>query len=328
MNKKLNNKKPFIHDRFFKEIFSHLKYALDLFRLIFTKAEFALFDWASLKSEATTFIDKKGLEKRTDLQFSVQTKDSKEQVTMVFLLEHKSYQDSKALLQMLGYQTGIYEQMAGHSHFKTQTEKLPPVLPILVNQSNKPWKGVLEFQEFLNWTPELKKQFGQNVLSFRPRFLNIPDLSLKKGAEGLTSYPALFILKHIWKLDRTKVERFFVLSQDISYEERRFLVEKVVSYIRKYDPSFSWSVLQEIEEETIEDKEDRVMTLFQETLEEARQEARKEARQEARKEWWQKGQQQGMQQGMQQGHATRHATGPTGSSSQFLVSRAGLRDCL
>ena len=46
--------------------------------------------------------------------------------------------------------------------------------------------------------------------------------------------------------------------------------------------------MQDIEEETIEDKEGRVMTLFQETIEEARQEARKEAR----KEWWQKGQQE------------------------------------
>ena len=135
----------------------------------------------------------------------------------------------------------------------------------------------------MNWTPELKRQFGQNVLSFRPRVLNIPDLDLKKGAEGLTSYPVLYILQHIWKLNKAKVEQFFVLSKDMSYEERQFLVKKVAMYIQDYDPSFSWNVLQEIEEETIENKEGRVMTLFQYTLD------------KERKKGWQKGQQEGRQ---------------------------------
>ena len=166
--------------------------------------------------------------------------------------------------------------------------------PILVNQSkDKEWKGALEFQDYLQWTPKLKKHFGQNVMNFRPRFLNIPALDLKKeGSQDLTSYLALYILQHIWKLDKEKVREFFVLSQGMSLEDKKFLISKVVAYIQEYDSNFSWNILQEIEEETIPEKEGRVMSLFQHTVDEACKKSHIKGRQE--------GIQEGMQQGMQQ----------------------------
>ena len=288
----MKKNKNFLHDIFFKEVFSHLKYALDLFRLTLTKEEFALFNWTTLKSEATTFIDKKGREKRTDLQFSVQMKDSQERFKLLFLVEHKSYQDSQVLLQMLSYQTGMYEHIAHNPHFKP-AKGLIPVLPILVYQGkDREWRGSLEFQAGLNWTADLKRRFGKNVLNFQPRMLNISALDLKKGVEVLISYPALFILQHIWRLDKAKVREFFSLSQDISFEERKFLVSKVVAYVQKYDPQFSWDILQEIEEDITEDKE-AIMSLFQDTIDEACQKSHQEG--------WQKGQLDGIEKGMQQG---------------------------
>ena len=282
--------KSFIHDSFFKEVFSHLKYALDLFRLILTKVEFELFDWTTLRSEATTFINKKGQEKRTDLQFSVQLKDLKERVTLLFLLEHKSRQDPKALIQMLSYQTGIYENKADGSGSK-KALGLPPVLPILVYQGkDREWKSPLEFQARLDWTKELKDKFGENVMNFRPRLLNIPALDLKKEAESLTSYPALFILQHIWRVDKTKVRELFALSRDISFEERKFLLKKAGAYIQRHDPTFSWNLLEDIEEKTIENKEERVMTLFEQTVDEACKKSRQEGMQEGRQEGRQEGQ--------------------------------------
>ena len=285
--------KSFIHDIFFKEVFSQKRYALGLFRRSLTQSEFNLFDWTTLKSEATSFIDEKGKEKRTDLQFSVQSKNSTERVTLLFLIEHKSYQDPKTLLQLLGYQTGIYEKLANDlkSSKKAKQNLLPPVLPILVYQGKeKEWKGPLEFQDSLKWNPELKQNFGKNVLNFRPKVLNIPTLELKKaGSKDLTSALALYILKHIWQLDKEKLREFFVLSQDISLEDRKFLVNKVADYIQEYDPHFSWNILQDIEEKTIKEKEDRVMPPLQYTLD------------KVRKEGIQAGMQEGIEKGMQQG---------------------------
>ena len=63
--------KNFLHDSLFHEVYSHPRYCLDIFRLVFTSEEFSLFNWDSLKSEMNVFIDSQGVEKRVDLIFSV-----------------------------------------------------------------------------------------------------------------------------------------------------------------------------------------------------------------------------------------------------------------
>ena len=286
--------KPFIHDLFFKEVFSHPKYAKGLFQLNCLKQHFHFLNWNTLKSEATTFIDIKGREKRTDIQFSIETKNSKEKVTLLFLIEHKSYQDPLVLIQMLGYQFGIYEIMAKDKRGPLLVKGLRPVIPILIYQGkDKNWKGPREFQDYLNWTSELKKRFGAHVVNFRPYFVNIADLDLEKEDKDLTIYPVLYILKYIWDLDTDKLREFFKLSRPLSLEDRRVLIKSIASYIQKYDPYFSWDLLQDIEEKIITDKEGRVMSLFQHTVDEAVDKAQKESLQE--------GIRKGMQQGMQQG---------------------------
>ena len=278
----------FIHDRIFKEVFSYPKYAKGLFQLSSLKKHFHFLDWSTLKLEATTFIDKKGREKRTDLQFSIQNKGSKDTVKLVFLIEHKSYQDPETLLQMLGYQLGIYERIAT-SKGKPLVKGLMPVIPILIYQGkDKNWKGPRQFQDYLNWTQELKQKFDKNVVNFRPHFLNIASLDLEKEDKSLTIYPVLYILKNIWGLDKAKVREFFKLSRHLSLEDKKFLVKSIASYIHGYDQSFTWQVMQEIEAETIPEKEGKVMSLFQNVLDKEREKG------------IQAGKQVGVQQGMQQ----------------------------
>ncbi len=283
---KLKKIKNFIHDLFFREIFSQKKYALDIFRLILTKREFKLFDWNSLTCELSSFFDAQGREKRTDLPFSVQLKNSHNRIKLLFLLEHKSWQDPKAMQQMLAYQTGMYE--------RTQD----PVIPVFVYQGkDRKWKGPLDFHDYLNWTDDLKKRFGKNVLNFCPKVLNIQDLDMEKDTKGLTSRPVLFTLKHIWRLDEAKVRKLFILGQELSHEEREALVGRAVDYMRRYDRNFSWKMLRAVEIKTIKRKGGRIMTpVLQYSLDEAQE----KGVQKGWKKGWKEGVQQGMQQGMQQ----------------------------
>ena len=283
--------KSFIHDFFFREVFSHIKYALDIFRLILTKEEFKLFDWSTLTCELTSFFDEEGREKHTDLPFSVYLKNSKKRVKLLFLLEHKSWQDPKAMRQMLSYQTGMYERAND------------PVIPVFVYHGKaKEWRGPVDFHGFLNWTPELKRKFGKNVLNFTPRWLNIQALDMEKEAKGLTSRPILYTLKHIWKLDEVKVRELFILGQGLSSKDREDLIGRAVDYMRRYDRSFNWRVLRSIEAKTIKRKEGRVMTpLLQISLNEAMEKGVKKGWHKGHQEGMQQGRQQGMQQGRQQG---------------------------
>ena len=66
----MKKNKHFLHDHFFKEIYSQTKYCVDILKLVLSKKEMNLFDWTTLKTEATTFVDKQFKEKRMDLVVS------------------------------------------------------------------------------------------------------------------------------------------------------------------------------------------------------------------------------------------------------------------
>ena len=155
----------------------------------------------------------------------------------MFLLEHKSRQDLGTHRQFLGCQTGLYM----HWNF--------PILPVLVYQGRAmEWRLPLDFQGFLKgFDGELKRLFGENVLNFRYKLLNLRKLDIKKRARGLTSRPILFILQNIWDLDEKIVKELFSLSQKASLKDRKLFMDRATDYIRQYDPKFSWKLLREIE---------------------------------------------------------------------------------
>ncbi|MCY4643129.1 MAG: Rpn family recombination-promoting nuclease/putative transposase, partial [Bacteriovoracales bacterium] len=107
MEKKL--KGP-IHDHLFKGVYQGTRYALDIFSLVLTKREFQLFNWKTLRSELTDYIDEEGKEKRADLVFSVSLKSSKKKAKILFLFEHKAQRRRDLFSQMLTYQAAIYSR--------------------------------------------------------------------------------------------------------------------------------------------------------------------------------------------------------------------------
>ena len=275
----------FLHDHLFREVYDKPRYGQDLFEMIFSEEEMALFDWSALRTETTSFINAELREKRMDLLFSARLKGSEEWVRALFLVEHKSQNDPDLMRQFLGYQTGIY------------TKTRDPVIPIFINQSpNKVWKGPLEFQDFLNnFDGEFRRRFKDNVLNFKARSLNIQDLG-KGDMAGLTTRPILYILKHIWNLDEVKLRELFTISRGLSKKDREALVLRAVDYVRRYDPHFTWNIIITAEKQTIKEGEAIMTPLLQSSLEEARQKGRQEGQQEG----WQKGQQEGWQKGQQE----------------------------
>ena len=240
--KQSKKSKAFLHDVFFKEIYTQTKYCLDLFRLLFTPQEMALFDWDTLKSEVTTFIDHNLTEKRTDLLLSANLKGiSNKTVGMLFLVEHKSSPAPLIHQQLLEYQTSIYKKA-----------KLPIIPIVIYHGRQKDWKEPLAFQDSLQGFQScLKQHFGNNVLNFSYRLLNISKLNVRDAkTESLLTRPVLFILQNIWQLDVNKIRELFILSQVISWSKRQELIDKVADYISRYDPNFSWTVVREIETKT------------------------------------------------------------------------------
>ena len=180
-----------LHDKLFRDIFSEADYCLDIFRLVLRSSEFELLDWATLRTEATVTVGKDWKDRLTDLTFSVKIKRTKNEARIIFLLEHKSYQDPNLLIQVLEYQTEHYRKFGN-----------APVIPVLFyHGKNKRWNSPLNFQDSLKGlTPSIKKAFGQHIIDFNCKLLNLHDINFSRGkAKSLSISPVLFIMANIWQ---------------------------------------------------------------------------------------------------------------------------------
>ena len=268
-----------VHDNFFKqEIESDRDFTLYIFRKVFTPATFRLFDWKTLKSEATAYIDPKSRPKMADFVFSVRLKGSRKNASIVFLLEHKTGRPRNFLQQMHEYQAAIY------------AKRKTPILPILIYQGpDKRWRGGLQFQDSLeDMTKTVRQRFRRDVLNFNCRFLNMQDISTW-SKKDLKINPILYMMTNIWRLDaRGKIYgKFAELCKKVKDgETRAILMDKIWAYIHRFNPKkYTPAWLDKMEEKYF-DKGDREMKMRMSEImaEKAERKGEKRGREEGRQE--------------------------------------------
>lgn len=214
------------HDVFFKSFYSNPKYAVELFRLIFSKEELKAYDWKKLKAEKDTLQDNK----RADVVFSVPLKSKPHVRFRIFiLLEHKSQYDPQLFTQLLYYQTFI------HQH-TVQSGRPSPVIPVLFYHGKNPWKWTLSFQEAA-WGDSLSEipvASRKNMINYTPKLLNAHDPKIKGIFEdrSFQSRGALRLLGRIWslKLSRTELKETLALFGDFSGKQNDLIVN-VADYL-------------------------------------------------------------------------------------------------
>ena len=111
-------------------------------------------------------------------------------------------------------------------------------------------------------------------------------------AQGLTTRPILYILKHIWKLDEQKVKELFTIGRDLDEQDRKLLIDTAVDYVRRYDPHFTWDIIEEIATQTV-GKGEAMTPALRSSLEEEREKGLLQGKQEGRMEGIQKGRMEG-----------------------------------
>ena len=217
------------HDLFFKDIFSHIRFAQELFQLFFSKEEMKLYDWSSLKEEKDTFKHK-----RADLVFSVPFKGGSTTKAFIFLLlEHKSKIDPTPLfLQLLEYQVFLYLQS-----YKT-TEQLVPVIPLVFYHGKAPWKGKGRFQENFEksvFSRKFERFFREDVLNFRIRIVDIRAPGMERKFQTFKSRLAFELLRDIWDFssdDKTLAEIFKFVA-NLSWKDKKSLIISADEYLMR-----------------------------------------------------------------------------------------------
>ena len=299
------------HNALFKGIITHKEYNLELLRLSLPSELFVAFDWETLRSEACTYINKEGQERRTDLILSAKFKDSKGAAKVIFVVEHKAQKAPReVLLQLLEYQNVIYQNTQG---------PLTPIIPIIVYQGEvKTWSGPIKLYDILEYPEgkmgELLKRF---VLDFECCLLNVHDLKVEKNKDLILG-PIWYIMQSIFSLDEDVLKKLFAQGKHLPDNEWERQIVMAIKYIQRVDPSFNWEIIREVAKE---EKGEETMALLDKTIDQMVIEGVEKGREEGREEGMEKGLEKGERKKAREIAKTLLASGMT---PEFVSQSTGL----
>ena len=152
-------------------------------------------------------------------------------VIFTIILEHKSYRDNNAVVQMLGYYNEIAQQTGGI------------ILPIIITCCKD--KQATIPSDYLSWAlrqqgapEELKLHFRQ-LPNFRCLVVNLHDLSyrrLRRGGEAVCL--ALFGMRSYWEMDEDVVCDIIKKARLLPEEERAFVLNMLMDYYECADKGY------------------------------------------------------------------------------------------
>ena len=272
--------------------YSGTTYSLELFKLILSPEELELFDWGHMDSHATAFFDSQWKEKIADLVFTVPFKGTGKSADIIFLLEHKSYQNKKVMGQMLNYQTQIYSR------------KPNPVVPVLIYHGPIPeWAISLEFQDNLvGMTEDIRRAFGKNILNFKLRLLNLHELDGLPEAQNLVTHPILATLAKIWNMKKEDLDNIVRLCKNIGdTQDREKVSQMVFNYLSQYNKQkYSWQLFMDIEAR-LYPKGERLVEKLKDPYDFGVEVGIEQGLEKGREEGIEKGIEQGVQEGREEG---------------------------
>ena len=276
------------HDSFFKKVFKRPEYCRALMKIVLNPRHFALFNWALLKIHESVTTGSRGEERRADIVIEVPLLNKKFPVIFTVILEHKSYRDNNAVVQMLGYYNEIAQQTGGI------------ILPIIITCCKD--KQATIPSDYLSWAlrqqgapEELKRHFRQ-LPNFRCLVVSLHDLSyrrLRRGGEAVCL--ALFGMRSYWEMGEDVVYEIIKKARLLPEEERAFVLSMLMDYYECADNGYGMKGFNMVERKRFPHlkEEDRIVPDMEFGLDRAKKEGMQQG--------LRKGKQQGKQLGIEQG---------------------------
>ena len=214
------------HDKFFKETFSIRENVIDFLTGTFPPEIFKKLDLSTLTRDNNSYIDEELKEHFSDIVYTCYCKDKELKITLLF--EHKSYSVPYPHLQLLKYLLKIWE-----TNIK-QTEKLIPVIPVILYHGKELWK-TRQFSDYFEGTDEIFCRFVpefEYLLTDLSKFSN--EEIKQKVFKRVSLEIALLVMRNI--LNEKELEKdlkdFLEIGRHYFEEEEglKFL-ESVIRYL-------------------------------------------------------------------------------------------------
>jgi predicted transposase/invertase (TIGR01784 family) len=225
------------HDRFFRSVFSDPGSLRDLLRSALPPRIVNMLDLDSIELSSDSFIDERLSLYQSDILIRVRTRTSA--VLIYILVDHKSYPDRWAVLQLLVYMVRIWEkELSRHKRLK----KLPGIIPIIFYHGERKWTYPLNFASHVEGTSELKTY----IPDFQALMFNLQTVDLESLQGGIAFQVALRAFKHAGKQLRSHLgEMLTSISKLPADATTKAFLSRLFEYILKVSGDFAVAVLEE-----------------------------------------------------------------------------------
>ncbi len=230
-----------LHDEFFKKIFKKSKYLTGLLRIIFPSKLVDAFNATSLTIKDGILLKRTGGEICTDLTASVCLLNTDMEITITFILEHKSYRDPEVILQTMEYYvTARREQLKQRKRVTTRNLIIPVVLICCKDKDFEPPEDDLSLEFADEKIPPILQEFRalfpkMPCLVVNLRKLPLAELWDETGQETSDeSYRAAVTavegMAEVWDANDDTVAALLSKGRSIAPEDGAFILENLNVY--------------------------------------------------------------------------------------------------
>jgi len=191
------------HDKLVKSTFSDPDNARAFLQAHLPRDLCRSMDWKTLTLVSGSFIDPQFESTSSDLLFSVKIDDRA--AFLYILFEHQNQEDPLIGLRLLTYMVHIWNDYLRNNPGAT---KLPPILPLVLAQDNKPWKSSTRFADLIE-RPE-GKDIEKHIPDFEFQLVELFRMPFEK----ILGTPA-----GILTLRALKAEKLQALLDDLVWDE-------------------------------------------------------------------------------------------------------------
>jgi len=255
------------HDKLAKATFSDIPTAVAFLQEHLEPGLSNSIDWATLRVESCTFIAEEFAASESDLLYTATINQSK--AFLYILFEHQSTDDRWIALRLLAYMVRIWEKAL---RADSSLKKLPPIVPIVLAQSDKLWQAPVRFSDLIEVPSNLANDLAAHTPDFSYSLVELYRIPFDK---------ILGTPMGILTLRALKAERIGALLDDTVWDEPLltqlppFAIEMLLRYILRADIDKD-QFLRKVKNITNPSIQSSIMTLEQQFRQEGRQEGHQE----------------------------------------------------
>jgi predicted transposase/invertase (TIGR01784 family) len=149
------------HDKLVKSTFSDPDNARAFLQANLPRKLARRIDWSTLSLASGSFIDPEFAATSSDLLFTA--KIDGQPAFLYILFEHQNQEDPLIGLRLLTYMVRIWSD---HLRDDPGATKLPPILPLVLAQDNKPWKSSTRFADLIDIPEGVGEELKKHIPDF------------------------------------------------------------------------------------------------------------------------------------------------------------------